>query len=88
MSELVFICRSSAIDKKTGEKVAIKKLCRPFQSEIFAKRAYRELMLLKHMQHENVSTSFSPFLLKPGGFLVTWEQVLSGGITFILIERS
>ncbi|XP_071434792.1 mitogen-activated protein kinase 13 isoform X1 [Pithys albifrons albifrons] len=45
---------SSAIDKKTGEKVAIKKLCRPFQSEIFAKRAYRELMLLKHMQHENV----------------------------------
>ncbi|XP_062974959.1 mitogen-activated protein kinase 13 [Elgaria multicarinata webbii] len=44
----------SAIDKKTGEKVAIKKLCRPFQSEIFAKRAYRELTLLKHMQHENV----------------------------------
>ncbi|KAM4645840.1 mitogen-activated protein kinase 13 isoform 4-T5 [Amazona ochrocephala] len=54
MSELVFVCHSSAIDKKTGEKVAIKKLCRPFQSEIFAKRAYRELMLLKHMQHENV----------------------------------
>jgi hypothetical protein len=34
--------------------VAIKKLSRPFQSEIFAKRACRELMLLKHMQHENV----------------------------------
>lgn len=30
------------------------KLSRPFQSEIFAKRAYRELLLLKHMQHENV----------------------------------
>uniref|UniRef100_A0A4X2LUI7 mitogen-activated protein kinase n=1 Tax=Vombatus ursinus TaxID=29139 RepID=A0A4X2LUI7_VOMUR len=44
----------SAIEKKSGEKVAIKKLSRPFQSEIFAKRAYRELMLLKHMQHENV----------------------------------
>ncbi|NWH22019.1 MK13 kinase, partial [Grus americana] len=58
----------SAIDKKTGEKVAIKKLCRPFQSEIFAKRVYRELMLLKHMQHENVSTRFPPFLLKQGGF--------------------
>lgn len=67
----LFVCRSSAIDKKTGEKVAIKKLCRPFQSEIFAKRAYRELMLLKHMQHENVSTLFfflSLFLLKQGGF--------------------
>lgn len=34
--------------------MAIKKLYRPFQSEIFAKRAYRELRLLKHMKHENV----------------------------------
>lgn len=56
-----FISHSSAIDKKTGEKIAIKKLCRPFQSEIFAKRAYRELTLLKHMQHENVSNSFLLF---------------------------
>uniref|UniRef100_A0A3B5L6F1 mitogen-activated protein kinase n=1 Tax=Xiphophorus couchianus TaxID=32473 RepID=A0A3B5L6F1_9TELE len=39
---------------KHKEKVAIKKLHRPFQSEIFAKRAYRELRLLKHMKHENV----------------------------------
>ncbi|XP_020382766.1 mitogen-activated protein kinase 12 isoform X1 [Rhincodon typus] len=44
----------SAIDKRTGTKVAIKKLYRPFQSELFAKRAYRELRLLKHMKHENV----------------------------------
>uniref|UniRef100_A0A672YIB4 mitogen-activated protein kinase n=1 Tax=Sphaeramia orbicularis TaxID=375764 RepID=A0A672YIB4_9TELE len=44
----------SAINDKTKEKVAIKKLHRPFQSEIFAKRAYRELRLLKHMKHENV----------------------------------
>ncbi|XP_028850801.1 mitogen-activated protein kinase 13 isoform X3 [Denticeps clupeoides] len=44
----------SAFNDKTGEKVAIKKLHRPFQSEIFAKRAYRELRLLKHMKHENV----------------------------------
>lgn len=52
---LTYRCpHSSAIDKRSGEKVAIKKLSRPFQSEIFAKRAYRELLLLKHMQHENV----------------------------------
>uniref|UniRef100_A0A8C7ILI4 mitogen-activated protein kinase n=1 Tax=Oncorhynchus kisutch TaxID=8019 RepID=A0A8C7ILI4_ONCKI len=44
----------SVINVKTTEKVAIKKLHRPFQSEIFAKRAYRELRLLKHMKHENV----------------------------------
>ncbi|KAG6927175.1 mitogen-activated protein kinase 12, partial [Chelydra serpentina] len=44
----------SAIDGRNGTKVAIKKLYRPFQSELFAKRAYRELCLLKHMKHENV----------------------------------
>ncbi|MEQ2301187.1 Mitogen-activated protein kinase 12 [Ameca splendens] len=44
----------SAINDRIKEKVAIKKLHRPFQSEIFAKRAYRELRLLKHMKHENV----------------------------------
>jgi len=38
----------------TPKKVAIKKLARPFQSAIHAKRAYRELKMLKHMQHENI----------------------------------
>ncbi|XP_054464510.1 STKc_p38 domain-containing protein [Anoplopoma fimbria] len=44
----------SAVEQKTKEKVAIKKLYRPFQSLIHAKRAYRELRLLRHIQHENV----------------------------------
>ncbi|XP_072336446.1 mitogen-activated protein kinase 12-like isoform X4 [Scyliorhinus torazame] len=52
----------SAMDRRTGNKVAIKKLYRPFQSEIFAKRAYRELKLLKHMKHEND--------LKPGNLAI------------------
>jgi hypothetical protein len=38
-----------------AHKVAIKKLARPFQSAIHAKRTYRELRMLKHMNHENVS---------------------------------
>ncbi|KAI1230947.1 hypothetical protein IHE44_0008382 [Lamprotornis superbus] len=45
---------SSAFDTKTGLRVAVKKLSRPFQSIIHAKRTYRELRLLKHMKHENV----------------------------------
>ncbi|KAM3617462.1 uncharacterized protein V6R79_006514 [Siganus canaliculatus] len=45
---------SSAFDAKTGLKIAVKKLSRPFQSIIHAKRTYRELRLLKHMKHENV----------------------------------
>ncbi|WAR25731.1 MK14-like protein [Mya arenaria] len=34
-------------------QVAIKKLSRPFQSAIHAKRTYREIRMLKHMVHEN-----------------------------------
>lgn len=44
----------SAIDSVRNIKVAIKKLARPFQSAIHAKRTYRELRLLNHMNHENV----------------------------------
>ncbi|XP_078022508.1 mitogen-activated protein kinase 14B isoform X1 [Epinephelus lanceolatus] len=44
----------SAYDEKSGLKIAVKKLSRPFQSIIHAKRTYRELRLLKHMKHENV----------------------------------
>ncbi|KAL1266058.1 hypothetical protein QQF64_004085, partial [Cirrhinus molitorella] len=44
----------SALDSKTGLRIAVKKLSRPFQSIIHAKRTYRELRLLKHMKHENV----------------------------------
>ncbi|XP_030623029.1 mitogen-activated protein kinase 14A [Chanos chanos] len=51
----------SAIDQKTMEKVAIKKLYRPFQSLIHAKRAYRELRLLRHIQHENVISLLNVF---------------------------
>ncbi|KAL1020752.1 hypothetical protein UPYG_G00004180 [Umbra pygmaea] len=44
----------SSYDTKTSQKIAVKKLSRPFQSIIHAKRTYRELRLLKHMKHENV----------------------------------
>ena len=54
-SMLSHFFHSSAYDMKTGFKIAVKKLSRPFQSIIHAKRTYRELRLLKHMKHENVS---------------------------------
>ena len=46
---------SSALDTSFNVRVAIKKLSRPFQSHVHAKRCYRELRLLRHMNHENVS---------------------------------
>uniref|UniRef100_A0AAQ4R5D8 mitogen-activated protein kinase n=1 Tax=Gasterosteus aculeatus aculeatus TaxID=481459 RepID=A0AAQ4R5D8_GASAC len=50
----VAVVAGSVYDVKTGLKIAVKKLSRPFQSIIHAKRTYRELRLLKHMKHENV----------------------------------
>lgn len=49
------VCSASDIEM-THEtpKVAIKKLARPFQSAIHAKRTYREMRMLKHMKHDNI----------------------------------
>lgn len=52
--QLIICSSSSAVDNQTGLKVAIKKLARPFQTAVHAKRTYRELRMLKHMNHENV----------------------------------
>ncbi|XP_020946988.1 mitogen-activated protein kinase 11 isoform X7 [Sus scrofa] len=46
--------KSSAYDTRLRQRVAVKKLSRPFQSLIHARRTYRELRLLKHLKHENV----------------------------------
>jgi serine/threonine protein kinase len=57
--ESIHVCvNSSAFDNVRQIKVAIKKLSRPFQSSIHAKRAYREIRMLKHMHHENVSNYY------------------------------
>ncbi|XP_036862583.2 mitogen-activated protein kinase 11 isoform X2 [Manis javanica] len=44
----------SAYDARLCQQVAVKKLSRPFQSPVHARRTYRELRLLKHLKHENV----------------------------------
>uniref|UniRef100_A0A7N6A108 Stress-activated protein kinase JNK n=1 Tax=Anabas testudineus TaxID=64144 RepID=A0A7N6A108_ANATE len=44
----------SAMDTVLGIPVAVKKLCRPFQNQTHAKRAYRELVLLKCVNHKNI----------------------------------
>uniref|UniRef100_A0A671YJG1 Stress-activated protein kinase JNK n=1 Tax=Sparus aurata TaxID=8175 RepID=A0A671YJG1_SPAAU len=50
-----FILRhSSAYDHNLERNVAIKKLSRPFQNQTHAKRAYRELVLMKCVNHKNI----------------------------------
>lgn len=44
----------AALDTLHGTMVALKKLARPFQTTVHAKRTYRELRYLQHMKHENV----------------------------------
>ncbi|KAI5073214.1 hypothetical protein GOP47_0011227 [Adiantum capillus-veneris] len=44
----------SAVNSETNELVAIKKICNVFENKVDAKRTYRELRLLRHMDHENV----------------------------------
>ncbi|KAI1018124.1 hypothetical protein LB505_001238 [Fusarium chuoi] len=47
----------SARDQLTNQNVAVKKIMKPFSTPVLAKRTYRELKLLKHLKHENVSIS-------------------------------
>ena len=53
------------MDTVRGERVAIKKLVKPFQNETYAKRAFRELRLMKMVNHKNVSAVTSPPPLPP-----------------------
>lgn len=54
---------SSALNCETNEHVAIKKISNAFDNKIDAKRTLREIKLLRHMDHENVSESFFSFLV-------------------------
>ena len=56
---------SAAYDTVTGQNVAIKKLSRPFQNVTHAKRAYREFVLMKLVNHKNVSAYIDTHLDTP-----------------------
>lgn len=50
-----YFANSAGYDAVLDRNVAIKKLSRPFQNQTHAKRAYRELVLMKCVNHKNVS---------------------------------
>ena len=56
---------SSAYDQILERNVAIKKLSRPFQNQTHAKRAYRELVLMKCVNHKNVSVQILASYITP-----------------------
>ena len=59
MNAQIYISNSSAKDQLTGSSVAIKKIMKPFSTPVLSKRTYRELKLLKHIQHENVGRLYT-----------------------------
>jgi len=44
----------SAVDRQTGQLVAVKKVCNIFDNLIIARRTYREIRILRHFRHDNV----------------------------------
>ncbi|XP_060096360.1 mitogen-activated protein kinase 9 isoform X1 [Heteronotia binoei] len=51
----------AAFDTVLAINVAVKKLSRPFQNQTHAKRAYRELVLLKCVNHKNIISLLNVF---------------------------
>jgi len=64
---------ASAKDVVTNTQVAIKKLSRPFQNVTHAKRAHREIMLMKAVSHKNIIRLFDVF--SPQNTLGEFEDV-------------
>ncbi|KAI9027438.1 MAP kinase [Phycomyces nitens] len=59
----------AAKDTESDEQVAIKKVCRVFEKSILAKRALREVKLLKHFNgHENITSIIDMDLVNPETF--------------------
>ena len=54
---------SSAYDAVRKERVAIKKLVKPFRNDTYAKRAFRELRLMKMVNHPNVGYMYMYIVL-------------------------
>uniref|UniRef100_A0A671M1D2 Mitogen-activated protein kinase 10-like n=1 Tax=Sinocyclocheilus anshuiensis TaxID=1608454 RepID=A0A671M1D2_9TELE len=67
-------------DAVLDRNVAIKKLSRPFQNQTHAKRAYRELVLMKCVNHKNVSARsqyLSPLIYKE---VMNFEERTKNGV--------
>ncbi|KAF5380311.1 hypothetical protein D9757_007947 [Collybiopsis confluens] len=81
----------SAKDQLTGSSVAIKKIMKPFSTPVLSKRTYRELKLLKHIQHENPSIkqiiSLSDVFISPLEDLYFVTELLGTDLHRLLTSR-
>jgi hypothetical protein len=81
------MCCSAAFDTDLRRNVAIKKLSRPFQNVTHAKRAYREFVLMKLVNHKNVSCTvffvdFLGFSLVVSSSFILLRQIVCRSLGF------
>ncbi|SGY53481.1 BQ5605_C006g03764 [Microbotryum silenes-dioicae] len=76
----------SAKDELTGTSAAIKKIMKPFSTPVLAKRTYRELKLLKHIQHENI-ISLSDIFISPLEDIYFVTELLGTDLHRLLTSR-
>ncbi|THH10396.1 hypothetical protein EW145_g1368 [Phellinidium pouzarii] len=76
----------SAKDQLTGSSVAVKKIMKPFSTPVLAKRTYRELKLLKHIQHENI-ISLSDVFISPLEDIYFVTELLGTDLHRLLTSR-
>lgn len=76
----------SAKDELTGQSAAIKKIMKPFSTPVLAKRTYRELKLLKHIQHENI-ISLSDIFISPLEDIYFVTELLGTDLHRLLTSR-
>ncbi|KAH8705681.1 mitogen-activated protein kinase HOG1 [Talaromyces proteolyticus] len=65
----------SAKDQRSGQIVAVEKMTKPFSSIMTSKKAYRELKVLRHLQHKNVSVLRDVFMSPSKNIYVITEFV-------------
>ncbi|MGH0161193.1 UNVERIFIED_CONTAM: hypothetical protein FKN15_073381 [Acipenser sinensis] len=70
---------SAGYDAVLDRNVAIKKLSRPFQNQTHAKRAYRELVLMKCVNHKNIISLLNVFTSQKS--LEEFQDVFSSTLT-------
>ncbi len=77
LTKLYFVKNSSATDVETGQQVAVKKLARPFQqTPVHAKRAYREIKLMKLLTKTNTNVRLFVCLLHMCSSVVTLMLII------------
>ncbi|KAJ7137574.1 mitogen-activated protein kinase [Mycena crocata] len=84
MGAFGLVCSSR--DQLTDTSVAIKKIMKPFSTPILSKRTYRELKLLRHLQHENI-ISLNDVFISPLEDLYFVTELLGTDLHRLLTSR-